>query len=557
MSGSVAVSPRSTDSKTRRVRDGAGLAQPGNDPVAPGRNFLIFSIMPPRTSLLSGPLAALALGMCGSSSPGHASDTVPIQPRPNILLVLVDDMSPDVPSILRAGVVPTPNMERLARRGAYFSAAYCAAPGCCPARTALLTGVEPHKSGVYYNNHAYRRAPGFIARVKNLPEHFRAHGYLAAGYGKVFHQSFQDDDVSSWTPGFVAPFSGAAETALVKQTLWHRYATEGSWVYGPLPDDWDRDDPAKQQQDTQQANRAIALLGQTHAQPFFLAVGFYRPHVPCIVPQRYFDRFPVEKISLPRGYRAGDLEDLPKPARWIATHRHEHRAIVESGQWRAFLQAYYASIAYVDEQIGRVLDALERSSHRPNTIVVFASDNGWHTGEKNHWSKFALWDLAGRVPLAIAIPGAAPRVLDAPVSFTDLYPTLLALAGLPAPAHPLDGRDLSSLLRGKTSERGAPALLTYGPGNHALRTRQHYYIRYRDGTEELYDMVADPHQWRNVAAVSAFADTKAQLAAQLPAGSAEPVEQALEGNSFQDAAFGPDQTELPPAKRTWTLDLKP
>jgi arylsulfatase A-like enzyme len=317
-----------------------------------------------------------------------------------------------------------------------------------------------------------------------------------------------------------------------------------NWSWGVLPDDWDRNDPAKLQQDTEFANHTIRILQQKHDRPFFVACGFWRPHVSWVVPKRYFDRYPLESISIPEGFRGDDLEDLPKAARWLATHRGEHDYIVKNGLWKKCLQAYYASISYVDEQIGRVLDALEASPNRDNTIIVFAADNGWHTGEKNHWSKFYLSELASRVVFAIAVPGMPAQVCQTPVSLLDIYPTLVSLCGLSGPSnHKLDGRDLSALLRGDTADRGAPVLSTYGRGNHSLRDHRFRYTRYRDGAEELYDHENDPHEWTNLAADSRFAAAKARLAAWLPEVNAPEVEYASERdrdndiNRWEDEAF--------------------
>jgi arylsulfatase A-like enzyme len=324
-----------------------------------------------------------------------------------------------------------------------------------------------------------------------------------------------------------------------EQVMW-----SPSWSWGVLPDDWDRDDPQKLQQDTEQANRTIALLRQQHDRPFSITCGFWRPHVSWTVPKRYFDRFPLESISLPPGYRTGDLDDLPHAARWLATHRGEHAYVTKHDLWKKCLQAYFASIAYIDEQIGRVLDALEASPHRDNTIVVFASDNGFHTGEKDHWSKFYLSELACRVVFSIAVPGLKAQVSAMPVGLIDLYPTLVRLCGLPAPAtHTLDGFDLTPLLRGESTERGAPVLSTFGQGNHSLRDARFRYTRLRNGAEELYDHARDPHEWHNLAADPKFAAERARLSRALPAVNAPEVvfadgrSMGVDENSWKAEAF--------------------
>ncbi len=264
--------------------------------------------------------------------------------------------------------VRTPHLERLAARGSWFTRAYCEVPSCAPSRAAFLTGVHAHKSGVYFNNQAFRRTTAPIARAVTLQRHFLDHGYLTAGYGKIAHTSYQDDNLADYTPGY---FKGHAHKKYVRHNdndLVPHILPETLRIPDPsylptrfdaLPDDWDRDDPAKLQQDTEQANRAIAFLGTGHDRPFFLSVGFWRPRSERIVPKRYFDLYPLESIRIPPGYRADDLEDVPAPGRRQATHQGTHAAVVNAGLWREYLRSYYASVTYIDEQIGRVLDGID------------------------------------------------------------------------------------------------------------------------------------------------------------------------------------------------------
>ena len=337
----------------------------------------------------------------------------------------------------------------------------------------MLTGVHSARSGVYYNTQAYRRSGTWIADVQTLPASFQKMGYLTAGYGKVTHNRFAADDLTDYTPGYYKMFDRKTDVKYTDPKLVEK-AVPGSvreipgnssknWTWGTLPDDWDRADPTKMQQDTEQANRTIGFLGAKHDQPFFLACGFWRPHARWSVPQRYYDMFPLKDIQLPRGYRADDLEDLPGPGRWIAMHRREHADVLSGAMWREALRGYLASVAYVDEQIGRVLDALERSDYRDNTIVVFLSDNGMHLGEKDHWLKFALWEQTCRVFLSISVPGMPLQRLATPVSLIDLYPTLLNLSGVTPPGHSLDGVDLSKILSGESKARASRCCQLMGP----------------------------------------------------------------------------------------------
>ena len=467
------------------------------------------------------------------ASPGVAAEGASAR-KPNVLIIFIDDHPFNFTDVHQKSPVHTPNLQRLADRGTWFSRAYNDAPICCASRTAFFTGVHATRSGVYYNNHAYRRATGFISKVTTLPGLFLRNGYLTAGYGKIGHNSFLADDVGDYSPGYYKYMNNPADVSHPETEL-QTHIIPGSlqvipgpatanWTWGILPDDWDRDDPKKLQQDTEQANRAIEVLRADHNQPFFMICGLYRPHGPWTVAKRYYDRFPVDSIDIPAGFRADDLEDLPKPGRWIATNRGEHAAVVNSGMWKKTLQAIYASTAYADEQIGRILDALEKSKHNDNTIVVLADDNGFHTGEKNHWLKFALWEQTCRVVFSMSVPGMKPQQSLAPVSLVDIYPTLIHLCGLPPPEHSLDGLDLTPILSGASKSRGQPVLSTYGRGNHSLRNDSYRYIRYRNGKEEFYDEQADPYEWLNLANDPRYSQQKADLAKWLPAVEAPDIE---------------------------------
>ena len=488
-------------------------------------------------------------GLTRAATPTTRPAAAPARPL-NVLVIIIDDVAANLHSVNgNGGPLRTPNIERLASRGTWFTRAYADAPACCPSRTALVTGVHAARSGVYYNTQGYRRAKTWIANVQTLPGTFLRAGYLTGSYGKFIHSGFQADDVADYTPGY-QKMHGRKEhvthtdTALLKHVIpgsIREIPGAGNWTWGILPDDWDREDPSKLQEDTEQANRTIAFLRETHDRPFFLACGFWRPHVRWTVPQRYYDRFPLDKMELPAGYRADDLDDVPKPGRWLATHSRDHAEVVASEMWKKSLQGYYASMTYIDEQIGRVLDALESGPHKDDTIVVFFSDNGMHLGEKEHWLKYALWEQSCRVFLSISVPGSPRQVSETPVSLIDLYPTLTALCGVPRPTpHTLDGIDLAPVLSGKAAERGKPVLSTYGRGNHAIRDDRYRYIRYRNGDEELYDHANDPHEFTNLAADAARTDVKARLAGFFPTEDAADVPELnpeKDGSRWQDEAF--------------------
>lgn len=458
---------------------------------------------------------------------------------PNVLFIMIDDVAANLHSVNQDSPVKTPNIERLAARGTWFNRAYNVAPACNPSRMSLVTGVHAHRSGVYYNSQKFPE--NFIKDAKRLHVNFRDHGYLTANFGKYMHtrQQYADD----FTPGYAFFHNYPDSVTHPDKTLRDhiipgslREATSQNFTWGVLPDDWDNPpehpshDPKKFQQDTEQANRTIDFLKEQHDRPFFVACGFWRPHVTWEVPKRYYDLYPLEEIELPAGYKENDLDDLPTPGKWIARPQGNHKDIVERDLWKKALQGYYASTSYVDEQIGRVLDALEASDYNDNTIVVFFSDNGMHLGEKDHWLKFALWEQTCKVMLAISVPGQPTRTVDSAVSLIDLYPTLVNLTPITPPGHELDGEDLTPLLTGASDVRGRsentrdpneefrgrPVLQTYGRANHAVSDARYRYIRYRNGDEELYDHADDPHEWHNLASAPESASIKARLAEALP-----------------------------------------
>ncbi len=248
------------------------------------------------------------------------------------------------------------------------------------------------------------------------------------------------------------------------------------------------------------ASWAIERLGEEHDRPFFLGVGFVRPHVPWYVPRKWMDKHPLEGVELPP-YKADDMDDVPELARRMTfmPPMPTTEYLIERDQWREMVRAYLASSTFVDYQIGRVLRALEESPYAENTFVVLFSDHGYHLGEKNRVAKMSLWERDTRVPLVFAGPGI-PRGLKSsrPVGLIDVYPTLLELAGLP-PYDRNEGRSLTPLIKDPGQEWPYPVMTAFGPRNISLRDDHFRYIRYEDGSEELYDHRNDPNEWHNLA----------------------------------------------------------
>jgi arylsulfatase A-like enzyme len=480
--------------------------------------------------------------VAGCALPAIAAD----QGRPNILFIVADDLNDWVGFLGGHPQTRTPNLDRLAARGVAFVNASCASPLCAPSRAAVFSGRESYRTGAYRNaDDIERLAPG----ITLLPVHLKSQGYRTLGTGKLMHHARAEHyDASFFPENRWSPFDSAAvnytpEELPSKVTADPRHVVTlplGRSVTLPLnrmPSDRRPEDPGGESfdwgpvdvpdqamGDTQAADWAIGHLGRPSSGPFFLGVGFYRPHIPLYVPARYFAPFPIDSIQLPP-QRDDDLADLPPIGRRIALEAAtagSHATVVQHRQWQAAVAAYLACVHYVDHEIGRLLDALDAGPHVDNTLIVFFGDHGWHLGEKQHWGKVTGWERAVRTPLAV-VPArrdraafAAGRQSAQAVSLIDLYPTLVEYCGVGAPAHPLDGQSLVPLLRNPAAETGRKVVSTIDQVHFSVRDERWRYLRYADGSEELYDLQTDPNEWRNLAGVPAHAATMARLAAALP-----------------------------------------
>lgn len=442
----------------------------------------------------------------------------PIPPLPpNILFVAVDDLNDWVEPLGGHPQARTPNFRRLAERGTVFTNAHCQSPLCNPSRTSLLTGLRPTTTGVYALQPSIRQVPGF-KDVVSLPQALAAGGFTTLSTGKIWHDAYPEPagrkpgtEFSTWgLHGSHGPFP---QEKLVKTP-----STMAAVDWGIFPE---QDESLG---DYQVATWAIQRLNEPPPEPFFLAVGFRRPHVPCFAPRKWFELYPEDGLILPK-VKADDRADLPKFADYLHWDLPEPRLVwlEREDQWKNLVRSYLASISFMDAQLGRLLDALEASGHADDTVVVLWSDHGWHLGEKGITGKNTLWDRSTRVPMIWAGPGIVPGGrCDEPVELLDIYPTLLELAGLPArPA--LEGLSLVPQLQHAATPRTRPALTSHGPGNHGIRTRDWRYVRYADGSEELYDMRTDPEEWNNLAGDSKSSEIKADLARWLPARTAAPA----------------------------------
>jgi arylsulfatase A-like enzyme len=425
--------------------------------------------------------------------------------KPNVLVIVVDDLNHWVRHLGRNKQVNTPNIDRLAARGVTFANAHTAAPVCNPSRAALMSGLRPSTTGVYDNGVDWRP---HIAREKTLVTHFRTNGYTTLGAGKIYHGAFERTD--EWD-------EYGTERAKPCKLL---NATDGVGAIKFSPVDCGDEGIS----DYSIADYGIAQLQRNHSKPFLLTIGFHKPHMPWNVPKKYFDMYPLDTIELPP-YRDDDLSDIPPagvvmargPGSNSPDRPSDHESMLKSGRWKEALQAYLATISYVDGQIGRLLDALNASAYRDNTIVVFLGDHGWNLGEKHHWRKFALWEESTRAPLIWVAPGVTRRGMTShrTVDFMSIYPTLSELCGLPVPKH-VEGESLRSLLANPAGKSDRPALTTHGYANHAVRSAEWRYIRYRDGGEELYDERNDPYEWTNLAGDQKYVKVKTELSKAFP-----------------------------------------
>lgn len=414
--------------------------------------------------------------------------------QPNIVMIAVDDMNDMIKLLDPEVLTQTPNMERLAQRSTLFTQAYTSATQCNPSRFSLLTGFNPSKTKVYHNR---IKTKEFQEDYKFLPAYFKDNGYHVIGIDKIFHGP--ENVAWVWDDYYEFTRTGKVE-AKKTFTKWSHY------------------DPDINYADTEASAKAAELLSEKFTKPTFLAIGFYSPHMPWVYPKKYFDLYPIEKITTPK-QPFYDLYDVPESGRRLAGGIDSyqwwydyHEEIVQKGKWKEALQAYMAGITRVDDELGTVLDALYNGPNADNTIVVFWSDHGFHLGEKRHWAKHTLWEKTTHIPFMIAKAGQKePQVSERVVSLLDIYPTLVAMASLPKKKK-LEGNNLLPLLDDPQQEWDEAALTTMNEGNFSVRKGRWRYIRYSDGSEELYDRTFDPNEFFNLSHLEKLDDIKKKLA---------------------------------------------
>ncbi len=425
--------------------------------------------------------------------------------RLNVLFIAVDDLA-NVLGCAGHPAVKTPNLDRLAATGVRFNRAYCQIPLCNPSRASVLTGLRPDATAVFDLDRHFRAS---VPEVVTLPQLFRAHGWFTARVGKIYHYDVPKgigtdglDDPPSWQQVVNPKGRDVTDEALITNPTPEKPVSAAlSWLAADGAD--------AEQTDGMIATEAIALLEQHRAEPFFLGVGFFRPHTPFVAPKEYFDLYPLESVPLP-GAPPEDRDDLPPAA--FAHNNPTPNYGLDERTCRKALQAYLASVSFVDAQIGRVLDALDALGLAEKTVVVLWSDHGFHLGEHlGVWQKRTLFEESARAPLLICAPGANGngRACSRIVEFVDIYPTVASLCELPPPKT-LAGRSLAPLLDDPDRPwEGAAITQILRPGKDApfmgrsIRTDRWRFTEWDEGKGgvELYDHAADPREFDNLASL--------------------------------------------------------
>lgn len=378
-----------------------------------------------------------------------------------------------------------------------------------------MTGLRPSTTGIYgmTPDEQIRSENPATKDIVFLSEYFNNHGYHTMGIGKLFHVHAPEgtfDESGGRVKGF-GPFPE-------ERFVWDGFGTSDRKNYGRTNTDWGAyPEVDSLMPDHQSVDWVIERLTQKYDKPFFMGLGFLRPHVPLYVPQKWFDMHPIEGIEV-APYQSDDLEDVPPVALKIndLPMMPSTEWAIENGEWKNIIQAYLACVSFVDYEIGRVMEALENSEYADNTVIVLWSDHGYRLGEKGTFAKHALWETATRAPLMFVAPDLPKgKVIDSPAEMLSIYPTLLDLCGLP-PYQRNEGKSLLPIMLNENSETDAYAITTFGMNNHAIKSDRFRYIQYEDGGEELYDHNDDPHEWLNQANNPDYASIKEALKQRLP-----------------------------------------
>jgi len=421
--------------------------------------------------------------LCMAASPVLAAQ------KPNILFIAIDDQNDWIGCLKGHPQIKTPHIDKVAARGTLFTNAHCQSPLCNPSRTSLMTGLRPTTTGIYGLAPWFRTLDRFKDRV-TLPQYLEQNGYKTFSTGKIYHGGYgrKKNDREFNVIGPPAGVGAKPPKKLVNTPNPHPLVDWGTF---PHKDE--------EKGDWKVASWAVDQLNQKPQEPFFLSVGFFLPHVPCYATQQWFDLYPTETLQLPP-VLDDDRNDTPRFSWYLHWKLPEPRLkfLKEANQWHNLVRSYLACTSFVDSQIGRVMDALQKNNLAENTIVVIWSDHGWHLGEKLITGKNTLWERSTRVPLIFAGPGITEgAVCTRPAELLDIYPTLIELCDLP-PRTDLEGHSLVPQLRDAGTPRKWPAITSHNRNNTSIRTENYRYIHYADGSEEFYDMQQDPAEWKNL-----------------------------------------------------------
>jgi len=470
--------------------------------------------------------------------------------RPNVLFIMADDLNNSL-GCYGHPLVKSPNIDRLAERGVRFERAYCQFPLCGPSRNSLLTGLYPNSTGILANSQIFRQT---IPSHVSLPQAFRLQGYFAVRIGKLYHYNVPKsigtnghDDPGSWEMELnPAGCDRMEEEPHIFSLTPGQFGGTLSWYASPKPDQYHTDGLL-----AADAEWVLERCARQKDRPFFLAVGFYRPHTPYVSPKPYFDRYPKDKMPVVQGVKE-DQADLPAPA--LGSYKREQDKLTDDLR-RQCVQAYFASVSFMDAQVGRVLAALERLGLADNTIVVFISDHGYHLGEHGLWQKMSIFEESARVPLIIAGPGVKARgqVAKAPVGLVDLYPTLAELCNVKAPKN-LQGQSLAAMLQDAAAPgRGwTVSQVSRGGGKrggrffgYTIRTPRWRYTEWDSGEKgrELYDHDADPRELTNLADKGDQAETVKQLSAQLRSAVGKTFPASGQTPELREGLWAPNLTD--------------
>lgn len=425
------------------------------------------------------------------------SGTVIATEKPNVLFIAVDDLN-DWAGYLGDKQLITPNMDALASHGTFFRSAHCQYAVCGPSRASVMSGMYYHSLGFGPTGRLQKRDTTVVNAVKKkgsslVYEYFAAHGYKTMAAGKLLHHHVPEEtvDVSHGRGPWDYNYDENGER---ERLNW--FGSTGLLDWGPISKE------EHEMSDYKAAEWAVDQLSQNHDQPFFLMTGFLRPHTPLYIQQKYLDMYPLDEIELPP-YKADDYDDIPKAAESVWNSYPSTSWAIENNQWRKMLQAYMGCITFTDAQIGKILEALENSPHKDNTIVVLWSDHGFHMGEKSRFQKHTAWDRSTKVPMIIMDPRTGPtqgptEPVDANVQLIDIYPTLLELCGLPE-NQAVEGRSLVPLIENPGLEWEYPAYTFRREKYATVKYGSYRFIEYFDGSRELYNHANDPNEWNNLA----------------------------------------------------------